>query len=85
MRKLCINKKEKMMGRAIDMEKDIDVLRGRLDRLEPALEKVINVIDELQGKATKTIPVDLVEEVKGKSVSKQRKNKSSKKSTKEPV
>ena len=34
------------MGRAIDMENDIQKLGARLERIEPALEKVINWISE---------------------------------------
>ena len=40
------NVKEKEMGRAIDMENDIQKLNQRLERIEPALEKVINWIAE---------------------------------------
>ena len=32
------------MGRAIDMENDIQKINQKLDRIEPALEKVINWI-----------------------------------------
>ena len=32
------------MGRAIDMENDIHKINQRLERIEPALEKVINWI-----------------------------------------
>ena len=42
--------KEKVMGRAIDMEADIDKINARLDRIEPALEKVINWIAEQESK-----------------------------------
>ena len=38
------------MGRAIDMENDIQKLRVRLERIEPALEKVINWISEQESK-----------------------------------
>lgn len=34
------------MGRAIDMENDIQRINQRIDRIEPALEKVINWIAE---------------------------------------
>jgi hypothetical protein len=40
------------MGRAIDMERDLDILRSRVDKIDAALEKVINVVDELQNKGT---------------------------------
>ena len=38
------------MGRAIDMENDIQKLSQRLERIEPALEKVINWIAEQENK-----------------------------------
>ena len=38
------------MGRAIDMENDIQKLNSRLERIEPALEKVINWIAEQENK-----------------------------------
>ena len=44
------NVKEKEMGRAIDMENDIQKLNQRLERIEPALEKVINWIEEQENK-----------------------------------
>ena len=51
------------MGRAIDMEKDIDKLKMQVDRIEAALEKVINVIDSMEDKGQRTTHIDLVEEV----------------------
>ena len=44
------NVKEKVMGRAIDMGNDIQKLSQRLERIEPALEKVINWIAEQENK-----------------------------------
>ena len=41
------------MGRAIDMENDIQKLNIRLERIEPALEKVINWIAEQEDKDDK--------------------------------
>mgnify|MGYP003656506612 FL=1 len=38
------------MGRAIDMENDIQKVNQRLERIEPALEKVINWIAEQESK-----------------------------------
>ena len=55
------------MGRAIDMENDIQKLNQRLERIEPALEKVINWIAEQEKKNDK---------------SKQHKSTTTKKSTK---
>jgi len=38
------------MGRAIDMEADIRKINAKIDRIEPALEKVINWIEEQENK-----------------------------------
>ena len=38
------------MGRAIDMENDIQKINAKIDRIEPALEKVINWIAEQENK-----------------------------------
>ena len=38
------------MGRAIDMETSIDKINAKIDRIEPALEKVINWIAEQENK-----------------------------------
>ena len=38
------------MGRAIDMEASIDRINAKIDRIEPALEKVINWIAEQENK-----------------------------------
>ena len=38
------------MGRAIDMENDIQKINQRVERIEPALEKVINWIAEQESK-----------------------------------
>ena len=51
------------MGRAIDMEKDIDKLKAQVDRIDAALAKVIDVIDSMEDKGQRTTHVDLVEEV----------------------
>ena len=42
--------KEKVMGRAIDMENDIERIFRKISRIEPALEKVINWIAEQESK-----------------------------------
>ena len=44
------NVKERIMGRAINMETDIDKINAKIDRIEPALEKVINWIAEQENK-----------------------------------
>ena len=51
------------MGRAIDMEKDIDKLKMQVDRIEAALEKVIDVIDSMEDKGQRTTHIDLVDDV----------------------
>ena len=51
------------MGRAIDMEKDIDKLTAQVSRIDAALAKVIDVIDSMQEKGQRTTHVDLVEDV----------------------
>ena len=50
------------MGRAIDMEKDIDKLKIQVDRIDAALAKVIDVVDSMQEKGQRTTHVDLVED-----------------------
>jgi hypothetical protein len=50
------------MGRAIDMEKDIDKLKTQVDRIDSALAKVIDVIDSMQEKGQRTTHVDLVDD-----------------------
>ena len=47
------------MGRAIDMEKDIDLLKVRLGKVEDALARVINVVDSMEEKAQTTTHIDL--------------------------
>ena len=51
------------MGRAIDMEKDIDKLKAQVNRIDSALAKVIDVVDSMQEKGQRTTHVDLVEDV----------------------
>lgn len=52
------------MGRAIDMEKDIDVLKREVKRLENIIRGMSNSIDEMEDKSTKTKHIDLVDDVK---------------------
>jgi len=56
------------MGRAIDMEKDIDKLKLQVDRIDAALAKVINVVDSMEDKGQRTTHVDLVEDVQSNEV-----------------
>ena len=55
------------MGRAIDMEKDIDKLKTQVDRMELALMKVIHVVEAMEEKGQRTTHVDLVEDVKSEA------------------
>ena len=51
------------MGRAIDMENDIDKLKVQVERIDAALAKVIDVVDSMEDKGQRTTHVDLVDEV----------------------
>ena len=51
------------MGRAIDMENDIQKMKVQVDRIDAALAKVIDVVDSMQEKGQRTTHVDLVEDV----------------------
>ena len=52
------------MGRAIDMEKDIDKLKLEVERLENILKGICVTIEEMEDKTTKTTHIDLVDDVK---------------------
>jgi len=52
------------MGRAIDMEKDIDMLKREVERLENILRGICVTIEEMEDKTTKTTHIDLVDDVK---------------------
>ena len=59
------------MGRAIDMEKDIDVLKLKIEKLENVvrgmthtLEEIEDEIYEVEDKSPKTKHIDLIEETK---------------------
>ena len=66
------------MGRAIDMEKDIDKLKTQVDRMELALMKVIHVVESMEEKGQRTTHVDLVEDVKSEAEVEEEKPKSKK-------
>ena len=51
------------MGRAIDMEKDIDVLKLKVEKLENQVRGMVSKLDEMDEKSSKTKHVDLVEDV----------------------
>ena len=52
------------MGRAIDMERDIDAMKQQLERLENIVRGMSHTMDELNEKSTKTTHIDLVDDVK---------------------
>ena len=59
------------MGRAIDMEKDIDMLKREVEKLNNIIRGMMHELDEvaeemedMAEKSTKTKHVDLVEDVK---------------------
>ena len=73
------------MGRAIDMEKDIDKLKLQVERIDAALAKVIDVVDSMQEKGQRTTHVDLVEDVKSEEVVEEKpKSKKSSEKAKRP-
>jgi hypothetical protein len=66
------------MGRAIDMENDIHKLKERVNRIDAAVSKIINVVEELQTKSVKVT-------TKNETTSKQRTSKAKKEPAKESV
>ena len=73
------------MGRAIDMEKDIDKLKAQVERIDSALAKVIDVVDSMQEKGQRTTHVDLVEDVSPEEVPEEKhKSKKSSETTTRP-
>ena len=73
------------MGRAIDMEKDIEKLKAQVERIDAALAKVIDVVDSMQEKGQRTTHVDLVEDVKSEEVVEEKpKSKKSSEKAKRP-
>tara|TARA_R100000781_G_scaffold114909_1_gene87820 strand:+ start:1086 stop:1349 length:264 start_codon:yes stop_codon:yes gene_type:complete len=72
------------MGRAIDMEKDIDALKIQVKRLEDIVRGMTHTMDGLSEKSTTTEHIDLVDDVKvdkekenGKKADNKRSSKSS--------
>ena len=75
------------MGRAIDMENDIQKMKVQVDRIDAALAKVIDVVDSMQEKGQRTTHVDLVEDVPSEAeevVEEKPKSKKSDEKTKRP-
>ena len=52
------------MGRAIDMENDIDVLKKQVKRLEDIVRGMTHTMDGFSEKSTTTTHIDLVDDVK---------------------
>ena len=52
------------MGRAIDMEKDIQVLKLKVEKLDKIVRGMTHSMDEMSEKSTKTKHIDLVDDVK---------------------
>ena len=63
------------MGRAIDMEKDINKLNGKFDKLENTIRGMLSKLDELDDKSTKTKHIDLTEIKDDKKETKKANNK----------
>ena len=49
------------MGRAIDMERDIDELKAKVKQLEDALDTIVNSVGDMDEKSSKVTHVDLVD------------------------
>ena len=54
------------MGRAIDMEKDIDALKTQVKKLEDIVRGMTHNMDSMSEKSSKTTHIDLVDDVKTK-------------------
>ena len=70
------------MGRAIDMEKDINSLKGKFDKLENTVRGMLSKLDELDDKSTKTKHIDLTEVKNDKKETKKSNDKGNNKSDK---
>ncbi len=51
------------MGRAINMERDIDTLKIQVEKLENQVRGMVSKIDEISEKSSKTKHIDLTEDV----------------------
>ena len=63
------------MGRAIDMEKDIDALKLKVEKLDNTVRGMVSRLDELNEKSTKTKHIDLTEVKDDKKETKKTNNK----------
>ena len=55
------------MGRAIDMENDIGILKKQVEKLENTVRGMVSKLDEIDDKAVKTKHIDIIEETKEKT------------------
>ena len=51
------------MGRAIDMENDIFKLKQQIEKLQNTVRGMVSKLDSLDEKSSKTVKVDLIEDV----------------------
>ena len=72
------------MGRAIDMEKDIDAMKIRIDMIEKALSRVIGVVGAMEEKSQQVTHVDLTDDVKTEKAQDKPKSKKSNEKAKRP-
>ena len=63
------------MGRAIDMEKDVDALKLKIEKLDNTVRGMVSKLDELDDKSTKTKHIDLTEVKNDKKEGKKANNK----------
>jgi len=70
------------MGRAIDMAKDIDTLKLKVEKLDNTVRGMISRLDELNEKSTKTKHIDLTEVKDDKKETKKANTKGNGKSNK---
>ena len=54
------------MGRAIDMENDIQALKIKIEKLENTVRGMVSKLDEIDEKSSKTTHIDLTEVKDGK-------------------
>ena len=71
------------MGRAIDMENDIGVLKLKIEKLDNTVRGMVSKLDELDDKSTKTKHIDLTEVKNDKKEGKKANNKRDGKSNKQ--
>ena len=62
------------MGRAIDMENDIGILKKQVEKLENTVRGMVSKLDEIDDKAVKTKHIDIIEETKEKTDGKKKAN-----------